>query len=388
MKAAGPPLTFAGHPYASIGMGAQLRSHVAAARAVHLDPGVVDIFRAAPRTDFEHQSLIERCELQIIPGGIRVFHVNGDEVPRALAAFASRGGDFSAGINVIVPAWELPQYPTVWARELARFDEVWAISRFVQEALSAAGVPAHLVGQSVEAADGHGAGPLLPRRSLGLRESAFILLHFFDASSYAERKNPLAVLEVFRRLRAAEPLRDMQLVLKAKDAEGRATAWGALAEPDPLLKLIDAPLDSLATRSLLAACDCFVSLHRSEGFGRGLGEAMALGRLAMGTGWSGNLDFMTETNSLLVTAGRAPVAAGAYPFGEGQSWAEPDLDHAVVLLREAMANPAATRARAATGQRDVLRSHGNRAVGLRIAARVEALAGAATGRSRPRPRPT
>ena len=71
-----------------------------------------------------------------------------------------------------------------------------------------------------------------------------------------------------------------------------------------------------------------MSLHRAEGFGRGLGEAMALGRLALGTGWSGNVDFMTEKNSLLVRHRMVKLKRDEYPHWQGQSWAEPDLDHA------------------------------------------------------------
>jgi len=138
--------------------------------------------------------------------------------------------------------------------------------------------------------------------------------------------------------------------------------------------MIDTPLDTLAVRSLINACDCFVSLHRAEGFGRGPGEAMALGRLAMATGWSGNLDFMTEQNSLLVPHTMLKLTSSDYPHWQGQSWADPDLAGACALLRPVLADPARGAAIARRGQSDVLRSHGNRAVGLRILARIQEIA--------------
>ncbi len=381
------PITLIGHPFAPIGMGEQLRSHVRALSALGLHHRVFDIFRYAERRDQAHFDVAGSLERHDLPAGIRIFHINADEVERVLSAFATRGGDFKAGTNIIVPAWELPRYPAVWAKALRRFDEVWALSHFIEASLASAGIDSHFVGQTVEL----GSGPLLGRRYFGIRESAFVLLHFFDLSSYASRKNPEAVLDLFSRLRREDPWRDLVLVLKVKDGERGAEDWAASLAADGQVKVLVTPLDTTGVRSLIAACDCFVSLHRAEGFGRGLGEAMALGRLALGTGWSGNLDFMSEENALLVRYELVPVASGAYPHGEGQLWAEADIDHAAALLRPLLADAERGRAIARRGQREVLLSHGNRAVGLRMLARLEAIVAAgatnaAASRAAPRRR--
>ncbi len=364
-------LTLIGHPFAPIGMGEQLRSQIAACDAVGLHHRVLDIFRHSARTDDAYVALLGARERRDLPGGIRVFHVNGDEVDDAVAAADARGR-FDAGYNVVMPAWELPRYPAVWVDRLRRFDEVWAISRFVAASLAAAGIGSRLVGQSIEPEP----GPLLPRRHFGIRESAFVLLHFLDLSSFATRKNPDAALKLFERLRAVDPFVDLQLVLKVKDGAAPADGWRAAAlADDPQVLTLTEPLDGLGARSLIAAADCFVSLHRAEGFGRGLGEAMALGRLAMGTGWSGNLDFMTATNSLLVDSRLVPVAAGDYPHADGQSWAEPDVAHAARLLTPFLRDAARGAALAERGRAEALRSHGHRAVGLRVLDRLERIAG-------------
>ncbi len=374
-------ITIIGHPWAPIGMGEQLRSHVRAGLAMQLDIKIYDIFRYAQRGDAAHAGLLDALEVEKVAGGIRIFHINGDEVERVLETFAARGNDFAAGINIIVPAWELPKYPAAWVPALRRFDEIWAISAFVQAGLAAAGLASHLVGQSVQ----FDAMPFLPRRHFDIRESAFVLLHFFDLSSYAARKNPDAVQRVFDRLRSDNPFADLQLVLKVKEGE-RGARWGEEFNQDQQIRIIDTPLDTHGVLSLINACDCFVSLHRAEGFGRGLGEAMALGRLAMGTNWSGNTDFMTEANSLLVAAKQVRLSANEYPHANGQSWADPDLDCAARLLRATLADPARGRALALRGQRDILLSHGNRAVGLRMLERLEQLAAGATPRVTARPR--
>jgi len=291
-------------------------------------------------------------------------------VDNVIAAFETRGNDFAAGHNVIMPAWELPSYPRAWAAKLARFDEVWAISGFVQESLAAAGIGARRIGQSIET------DPIafLPRRFFGIRESSFVLLHFLDLTSYAPRKNPHAALGLAQRLWAEQPFLDLQLVLKVKNGDQCAEAWAAEFKGNPRVHVIDTPLDSVGVRSLINCCDCFVSLHRAEGFGRGLGEAMALGKVALGTGWSGNLDFMSEQNSLLAAHRLVRLKRDDYPHWQGQSWAEPDVAHAVALLRPLLADGARGRALALRGQLDVLRSHGHRAVGLRILARLREIA--------------
>jgi glycosyltransferase involved in cell wall biosynthesis len=360
------PITLIGHPWAPIGMGEQMRSHIAALSALHLHHGVFDIFRYAARVDPAHDAIIGTREVDHVPGGIRIFHVNGDEVERVFEAFVARGNRLDEGVNIIVPAWELPSYPAEWAQQLRRFDQVWALSRFIQGSLAAAGIESALVGQSVEPLP----GPLLPRRHFGIRESAFVLLNFFDLSSYASRKNPDAVLGMFERLRAANPYADIQLVLKAKEGERGAEAWAeqflAAHGAGSRVLLLARPLDTLGVRSLISACDCFVSLHRAEGFGRGLGEAMALGRLALGTDWSGNVDFMTAQNALAVRHRLVGLREGDYPHWQGQSWAEPDLEHAAELVTPYLADPTRGRDVARRGQIEVLASHGNRAVGLRI----------------------
>jgi hypothetical protein len=366
------PVTLIGHPFAPIGMGEQLRSHITACRAVGVDVGVFDIFRYAQRADVGYRDLIGDAERRDPPGGIRIFHVNGDEVESVMEAFAARGGVWADGFNIVVPAWELPAYPKEWARHLQRFDEVWALSAFIQGSLATAGIDAPLIGQSVQMRP----GPCLPRRYFGIRESAFTLLHFFDVSSYATRKNPEAVLALLARIRAGHPFLDIQLVLKVKDGERSAEYWTETLPPEANVggahvKVIATPLDGFEVRSLVNACDCFVSLHRAEGFGRGLGEAMMLGRLAMGTGWSGNVDFMTAENSLLVRHEMVKLERDAYPHWRGQSWAEPDLDHAMALLRPVLEDPARGRAMALRGQAEVFRSHGDRAVGIRILDRLE-----------------
>jgi hypothetical protein len=353
-----------------------MRANVRALSALDEPLEALDIFRAAPRRDPSHLKLIEPIEARRPGDGVRIFHLNGDEIERGLAAFATLGGVFEAGVNVVVPAWELPVYPEVWAGEIKRFDEVWAISRFVQDSLAAAGLSSQYVGQSLDLP----IRPFLSRRYFGIRESAFVFLTFMDFSSYSARKNPFAAIAMFRRLLADRPFDDLQIVLKMKGDAKAARALAAEVDlPREACVVIDRGLSEFEQHSLISACDCTASLHRSEGFGRGPGEAMRLGRLALATGWSGNLDFMDDRNSLLVEYELIAVTADDYPQSDRQSWAEPDVEHAAHLARAAIDDPAQTSQRVSRGFHDVIRRMGDRAVGLRMLGRLNALRGRLAG---------
>ena len=178
------PVTVVGHPLSSVGKGEEMRAGLRALNRVAVAARALDVFRHLAPVDPAHLALMQEHETRTLPAaGIRIFHINADEVEAALAALAARGLDFEGGYNIIVPAWELPRFPEVWRPLIARFDEVWAISGFVAEALAAAGLSAHRIGQSAEIEP----APFLPRRHFGLRESAFLLLSFFALSDQVKR---------------------------------------------------------------------------------------------------------------------------------------------------------------------------------------------------------
>ncbi|MBV9783878.1 MAG: glycosyltransferase [Acidisphaera sp.] len=360
-------VTVVGHPFSTVGMGEQARAGFRALQAAAVPASVHDVFRYTRRGDPDLRDLVLLHEESVVPaGGVRVFHINGDEVGSVLEAFA-QSSDFAAGYNIIVPAWELPRYPDIWKPQLQRFDEVWAISHFVRSSIAAAGLAVHHVGQSVEADFGNH----LPRRFFDIRESAFALLSQCDTASYISRKNPFAVIELFTRFRKLRPFDDVQLVLKLR--AGDCDLQEDFIRPADLPRgtaLLRENYSSYAARSLIECCDCLLSLHRSEGFGRGMGEAMISGRLALATGWSGNCDYMTEENSLLVRYTLIDVKEGEYPHAAGQQWAEPDIDHALHLLLKALDDPSWARQIRRRGRLDASRTISNRSVGLRMLARL------------------
>jgi glycosyltransferase involved in cell wall biosynthesis len=335
-----PPLTLIGHPNLPIGRGEHIRAVWRAFRAAGVPARVYNLHLRPVPAEPAFQEIVPHYVTDI-PGGVRLFHLNGDEIAPLLGRFEKRWpGFFAAGHNIAFPAWELPRYPREWAEQLNRFDEVWAASAFVENSLRAAlSVP---VLRLPNACEPHVTAPL-ERGHFGLPQGRFLMLYFFDLLSYPARKNPLAAIETFRQVCAARPAAKIQLVLKLnhtdKDPSILAKLREATAGFGDRVTLLDGTLTDNEIKNLVRNCDCFLSLHRSEGFGRGPAEAMFFGKPVIATGWSGNMEYMNAGVSFPVGYDLIPVKAGEYPAWEDQQWADPKVAEAVAALLRLIDEP-------------------------------------------------
>jgi len=312
-----------GHPYASIGMSEQMLSFCRAMDEVYLDYRVSDIYGINSCVD-TCNSVSNKLTTDYNWGGIRVFHINGDEVQPCLSHLKKAGMNFEKGYNIIIPAWELPSYPVEWRESVNKFDEIWALSHFIEKIFSQNWVTptVRYVGQAAE----RELGLVYPRKYFGIKDSSLVFLSFFDQSSYIARKNPYAVLELYEKLRKELPYSDFQLVLKAKNIDAEADL--NLPFIDEQVVIINKNLTQEEITSLIDCCDVFISLHRSEGFGRGGAEALLRGRRALLTAYSGVEDYCSDPAVIPVDYSLVNVNEGEYPFSEGQKWAEPDISDA------------------------------------------------------------
>jgi len=372
MQVIRPGPTLVGHPYGTSGRSEDVREVYRALLKIGRQSTIYDIYRYERPTP----SLQEEFGLQVsvtLPAGLRIFLLNGDEVDPAYRTIEAReSGSFANGYNIIFPTWELPNYPAVWARELERFDEIWAPSKFIHDCLV----------RSVDRPVHHMPWPCEPRvsRDLGRRyykipEDRFVVLFFWDATSYAARKNPNAVIDVFRGVIEQRPLARVQLVLKVNNADRDAQALRRVKEElaaiHERVTFIERTMNNDEIKNLVRVSDCFISLHRSEGFGRGLAEAMYFGVPVIGTAWSGNMDFMTADTSLLIDYDLVPVREGEYPHWAGQQWAEARREQALERLIALIDDP---QAGIAMGRRAGIRMRkhfSHRAQGVRYLQRIE-----------------
>ncbi len=230
-------------------------------------------------------------------------------------------------------AWELPVVPKHWAHGAKFAHEIWACSRFTADAVE------HLAPGRVRVVHYPVAANPLPvagdRASFGLPADKIIVLTVFNLASSMVRKNPLGAIAAFKA--AFGDSRDHLFVLKLSSVEhylDDVTLIQAAIGGAENIRLMTETLPEPQLRGLIAASDIVLSLHRSEGFGLIPAVGMLLGRAVIATGWSGNLDFMTDACSGLVSSRLIPAIdpRGTYQL-RNALWAEPDLDDSVAWLR-------------------------------------------------------
>jgi GT2 family glycosyltransferase/glycosyltransferase involved in cell wall biosynthesis len=300
-----------------------------------------------------------------------VFCVNADTLP--FSCFSLGRLFFSNSYNIGYWAWELSNCPAEFDLALGMVDEIWAISGFVAESFQARStVPVICMPNAVSL-------PILRRQYsksyFGLPENCFQFMFIFDAASHIDRKNPIAVVRAFR---LAFPRGDekVHLLLKTMNTHSKDPLWNALiaeAEMDPRIAILDKRVGRDEVLGLASVCDAFVSLHRSEGFGFNLAEAMRLCKPVIATNYSGSREFAREGTACVVDYRLVPVPEGSYPFSQQQVWAEPDIEHAAKLMRRLVTDVAYRENIARSGQRFVIDNFNEAAVGARYAARLAEL---------------
>jgi glycosyltransferase involved in cell wall biosynthesis len=252
--------------------------------------------------------------------------------------------------------WEVEQFSTEFLNAFEFVDEVWMASEFSQRAVEKVApcpvfaFPLPIVAPSP--VDDLDVSSLIPT-------DRFVFLFVFDFLSVFERKNPVALVESFRS--AFPPGEGPILVIKSINGDRRPEEWERLraaAAGHPDIKLIDGYVSADRKRSMMSSCNCYVSLHRSEGFGITMAEAMSLGKPVIATAYSGNLEFMTTENSYLVPYTLIPIGAASEPYPAEARWAAPDLESAARLMREVYEDPEGARRKGTRARNDVLELHG------------------------------
>lgn len=284
---------------------------------------------------------------------VNVVCLNADALPD----FAhGRGIDlFDGRPTVGVWWWEVDEFPTEMRQAAELVDEIWVGSRYTADALRPVlSRPVHVLNPPVVAPR----PPASPsRRSLGLPEG-FLFLFCFDARSVVARKNPVGLVDAF--CRAFPDGEGPQLVLKVHTPDAdvpRLEELRYLASERADIHLIERSLSPEEYGGLMHACDAYVSLHRAEGFGLTMAEALAIGKPVIATGYSGNLDYMHEGNSFLVPYELVDVGPGSEPYPATARWAQPDLDIAAQLMRRVVDEPAEAAAKGRRALLDMAESH-------------------------------
>ena len=272
--------------------------------------------------------------------------------------------------------WELDRIPHEWSRFAPLIDEIWAPTPFIAQAMRAMTVPVYDMPPGVFLSK---AEPIA-REALGIPTGHFVFLFLFDMCSDFTRKNPLAVIRAFA-------WRSRPMNLRARDQIGRVYHPVNLerlhvAGRQNKVLVIDRLMSPNETDGFIAMCDCFVSLHRAEGFSLGLAGAMLMGKPVIGTNYSGNLAFMNRENSLLVDFELVEIAENGYVYKKGFHWAVPSEAQAAELMRSVFEKRHKHAVRAERAKKGIAEQFSVEKAGQRMKRRLEEIRNCDTARAR------
>jgi hypothetical protein len=339
------PVNLAGYFRAELGLGSAARSLFAALEAAQIPCNTISFDRTANRLNHpftEQRSPNKQADINIVC-------INPDQ----LSSFVEQTGpDLWHGRYTIgVWFWEVEDFPASYHSAFNYVDEIWVASNFMRETfLKVSPKPVFKYRLPVSATS---IDRSLDRAHFGL-PNQFTFLFSYDFLSVLERKNPVGLSEAFAK--AFAPSEGPVLVIKTINGDKRTLEMEKLkyairGRSDIILR--DGYLSAAENASLTALADCYVSLHRSEGFGLTIAEAMALGKPAIATAYSGNLEFMTPDNSYLCPFHRCNVGAEREPYPAESHWAAPDGAAGAGMLRHVYEHQAEAKARGARAAQDM-----------------------------------
>lgn len=327
-----------GYASEAIGIGEDLRTCQLALEQAGMPVAVIDIPTRHCSEALRHQALNDPDALA--PYALNLFCLTAEEHARIVLELGQ--GLLQERWNIGYWPWELSRWPQPWQPLLPMVDEIWSSSRHTQAAISQA------CGGRERPRQRHIPLPLADltplsskarhqwRHQFNLPLELPLVICSFDGRSSYWRKNPWASVDAFQQAFPIDQAPEIRLVIKTMHAGLKGDQWQQLqsrAQADPRLVLIDGILPRQELIGLYGCCDVLLSLHRAEGYGRNLAEALLLGLEVVATNYSGNTDFCIGPNAHPVPFELVPVQEGEYPHHAGQLWAEPNVEAASEIIR-------------------------------------------------------
>jgi len=275
--------------------------------------------------------------------------------------------------NIACWQWELPKFPKGMELALGLVDEIWSSTKFTADAMkSVTDKPVYVMPMAV----------CLPeitydykRAEFGLPADDFVFLNVMDGNSSIHRKNPLAAIKAFL-MAFPKGMRGVHMLVKTMNMDASSSEWDELlrlSSKDDRITIISETMERQKVIGLQAVCDCFVSLHRAEGFGRNIAEAMILGKPVIVSKFSGNTDFTNDKTAFMVDGETVPVKPNEYTFSEGQYWWDADVVSAAEMMRLCIDDDNERKLRADAGQAFVSKHYSPESVGKKYFERLNSL---------------
>ena len=367
-------INFVGDLRVDIGLGESSRLLVNAAQHAQIPVAYSEV--ALPFENREH-NVIENLA-QGSPYSFTLIHLNAPELPQVFETVSRQA--FEGKYVIAFWYWELPEFPSEWCWTFDYVDEIWVASRYTQDSIARVSpvpvvrIPLPITVHPTKCA----------RKDFGIPEDEFCFLFSFSPSSSVGRKNPFGLIEAFRRAFAHTDNPPI-LIIKTHHLDSVYGRKLALPLQDAMRDLpgmlITDNLSRQEMTNLLSLSDCYISLHRSEGFGLGMAEAMALGKPVIATAYSGNMDFMSSANSYGVRYNLCEIKQEDHiyfpemkrVYQPGKMWADPDLGHAEELMKQVYQNREQAQQRGRRAQHDIITTFNQQNTGQMMLFRLQTI---------------
>lgn len=235
--------------------------------------------------------------------------------------------------NIGYWVWELPICPVYWEMISLLYDEIWVPTTFVKNSFKSLNIPVNVIPYAIPTSNKQGKYDL---ESYDISDNDFVFLVLFDVLSFIERKNPYDSIIAFKKSVASKNS-NVKLIIKVNNGHSKPEVVSELKDyikENDNIKIINKVLTSEDMNSLLNRVDTVVSLHRSEGFGLSLAEAMEKGKPVIATNWSGNVDFMNKNNSCLVDYNLIKIKKSIGPYSRRCKWAQANTEQASYFINK------------------------------------------------------
>ncbi|WP_139284290.1 glycosyltransferase [Salinicola sp. MIT1003] len=319
------------------GLGANLWMSVEALKKAGIEPVIASVDQQTIELDTVMMSKATKLNQPVV-----LFHVNADRAPIELSRLPPTLQKDAYRIGFFL--WETSMPPATHMLGLDLMDEIWVPTEYLAELYRKyTDKPVFNVRKGLKVPDKITS---ISRESLNLSEEEFIFLTIGDFHSSIPRKNPLGVVRAFKK--AFPNNEKVKLLLKIRNIEhehwsNKGNHWDRVEEEimsDPRITVFDGDLEYSQYWGLIQACDCFISMHKAEGFGYGLAHAMLMEKPVITSDYSGSQDFCNSSNAFLIPVTEVEVAEHEMPvMVKGARWGQPDLEVAAQHMRTVVENP-------------------------------------------------
>lgn len=286
----------------------------------------ISVYGDAPETNITW-SLMEGREL---PYQISIIHIDPVRIKNSI--FKLGLSTFQNHYNIGFFLWEQPEFPKEWGYAIDLMDEIWTPAEFISQAIRKCTTkPVHTMPYGMTKPE---TSENYQRNHFGLPNDVFLFMVSYDGYSSSERKNPLGSVRAYCQAFSKEET-GVGLVLKATHArEEDLQQFRTLLDGYPNVVILKDSYGKVEFNSLITCVNVYVSLHRAEGFGLVIAEAMELGTAVIATDWSANTEFMNEDVACMVPAEVITLEQDSPPYKKGTHWADPDEAVAAQWMRK------------------------------------------------------